>query len=144
MKTLEWVKEHIDEVEQDNFFDHRFTKRLLDWIPIEEWEKFGFSYSGPDNVKQNLREWTEENILEQLRYDVEFAIEKSVNHRGISANLMFMVVQAWCIVLENGLDEIEYDDCWYGDKLLKAVNDKYNFGLVDENTFDDKFYKEWS
>ena len=41
MKSLEYVKEHIDEFEGCSFLDSRFTKRFLDFVPVEEWEKFG-------------------------------------------------------------------------------------------------------
>lgn len=139
MKSLEYVKEHIDEIEQDTFFDRRFTKRLLDFIPTSEWEKFDYKYTGEG--ERPVKEWTEENILNQLKQDVEFGIEKAVNHRGISASLMHGVVQSWCIVLENGLEDTGYG--WYGDKLFTAVDKFYNFGLVKEDTFDDDFYKEW-
>lgn len=127
MKTLEYVKEHINEIEQDDFLDRRFTSRFLDFIPVEEYKNFGFKYTGEDEP-QPPKEWTEENVLEQLKRDVEFGIEKAENHRGISASLMFGVVQAWCIVLENGLENTDYG--WYGDKLFKAVDDFYEFGLT--------------
>ena len=42
MKTLEYVKEHYNEFEADNFLDQRWTKRFLDFLPAEEWEKYGF------------------------------------------------------------------------------------------------------
>lgn len=139
MKTLEWVKEHYDEVERDNFLDHRLTKRFLDFIPTNEWEKYGFKYTGERT--RNILDWTEDNILKQLKDDTEFAIEKATNHRGISAGLMNCVLQSWCIVLENGLENTDYG--WYGDELIKAVDKLYNFGLVTEDTFDEDFYKDW-
>lgn len=142
MKTLEYVKNHVDEIEQDNFLDHRWTKRFLDFIPTDEWEKYGFKYSGcsPEEPFE-VKEWTEENILKQLKADTEFAIEKATNHRGISASLMNGVLQSWCIVLENGLETTDYG--WYGDELIKAVDKLYNFGLVKDDTFDEDFYEEW-
>ena len=141
MKTLEYVKEHIDYIEQDHFLDGRFTKRFLDFIPCEEWENFGYKVSEDfDKTKFKPKEWTEENILAQLKCDVEFAIEKAENHRGISASLMNTVIQGWCIVLENGLENTDYG--WYGDKLIKAVDELYKFGLT-EGHFDEDFYKEW-
>lgn len=139
MKTLEYVKEHIDEIEQDKFLDTRFTKRFIDFLPTEEWEKFGYKYSGKE--KYIPKEWTEENILAQLKDDLDFAIEKATNHRGISASLMNGVLVSWCIVLENGLENIDYG--WYGDKLIKAIDKMYNFGLVTNDTFDSEFYEEW-
>ena len=113
----------------------------MDFIPVEEWGKFGFAYSGDENNKPTVKEWTEENILAQLKKDVDFGIEKAVNHRGISAGLMYNVVKAWCIVLENGLEKTDYS-C-YGNKMFEEVDKFYNFGLVDEDTFDDKFFEEW-
>lgn len=138
MKTLAYVKEHINEVEQDDFLDRRFTKRLLDFIPVEEWKTFGFEFTGKDAPQP--KEWTEENVLKQLKEDVKFAIEKAENHRGISASLMNNVLISWCIVLENNLEDTDYG--WYGDTLIKAVDELYNFGLT-EGHFDCDFYNEW-
>jgi len=139
MKTLDYVKEHINEIEQDKLLDRRFTKRFIDFIPTTEWELFGYKYTG--NEEYIPKEWTEENVLAQLKDDVEFAIEKATNHRGISASLMNGVLISWCIVLENGLENTDYG--WYGDKLIKKIDELYGFGLVTEDTFDDEFYKEW-
>lgn len=141
MLTLEYVVEHINEIEQDDFIDKRFTKRFLDYIPVEKWNEYGFTYAGESPLL--VKEWTEENILNQLKEDVAFGIEKAKHHRGISASLMFDVVNSWCKILENGLDSIRYENCWYGDKLFIAVDKMYDFGLVDETTFSKEFYKEW-
>ena len=138
MLSLDYVKEHIKEFD-DSLIDTRFTKRFIDFLPTNEWEKFGYKYTG---IKEYTpKEWTEENVIAQLKEDVEFGIEKATNHRGISASLMFDVVKAWCKILENGLDTSDYG--WYGDTLFKAVDDYYKFGLVNEDTFNDEFYKEW-
>lgn len=102
MKTLEYVKEHIEEFEEDDFLDRRFTKRFVDFLPTEEWERFGFRYTGEEPYSP--KEWTEENILAQLKEDVEFGYMKAIDERGISSELMAMVVNAWCKVLENGLN----------------------------------------
>lgn len=139
MKTLKYVKEYIDEIEQDKFFDKRFTKRFLNFLPVEEWEKYEFKYTGEEEPPKP-KEWTEENILAQLKEDVEFGIEKAENHRGISASLVYTVCQAWCIVLENGLENTDYG--WYGDKLFKAIDNKYKWNLTDGH-FEDDFYSEW-
>ena len=102
MKTLEYVKEHIDEFEEDDFLDKRFTKRFVDFLPAEEWGQYGFRYTGEEAYSP--KEWTEENVLAQLKEDVEFGYMKAILERGISAELMAMVVNAWCKVLENGLN----------------------------------------
>ena len=139
MKTLDYVKEHIEEIEQDTFLDQRFTKRFIDFLPNAEWEKYGYKYTGEGEYIP--KEWTEANILQQLRNDTEFAIEKATNHRGISASLMNGVLVAWCIVLENGLESTDYG--WYGDKLIKKIDELYGFNLVTDDTFDKEFYSEW-
>ena len=54
---------------------------------------------------------------------------------------MFDVVKAWCIVLENGLENTDYG--WYGHKMFKAVDEYYHFGSVNEDTFDEEFFQEW-
>lgn len=138
MKTLDYVKEHINEIEQETFFERRFTKRFLDFIPVNEYENFGFEFTGKKPPKPKM--WTEKNILAQLKKDVEFGIEKAVDHRGISAGLMFDVCKSWCIVLENGLENTDYG--WYGDKLFKAIDEKYGWNL-SKGYFNESFYNEW-
>lgn len=124
MKTLEYVKEHIDEFEEDDFFDRRFTKRFLYFLPEEEWKQFGFKRI--DGKHDEPKEWTEENILKQLEDDVRFGYEKAIDERGISAELMAMVVRAWCKVLENGLN---MDDMWDGSyHILLFVNVAEHYG----------------
>lgn len=118
MLSLDYVKEHISEIEFDDFIgDRRFTKRFVDFLPTSEWGKFGYGYKGEEEYIP--KEWTEENIIAQLKADLDFAIEKATNLRGISSSLMYDVLKSWCIVLENGLEKTEYG--WYGDKLIKAI-----------------------
>lgn len=126
MKTLEYVKSHIDEFEEDDFLDRRWTKRFLGFIPTGEWEDYGFEFTGENPPK--VKEWTEENILAQLKEDVEFGFEKCVDERGISAELMAMVVNAWCKVLENGLN-LDGDDGWYHRKQFTTVAEYYGWTL---------------
>lgn len=132
MLSIDYVKEHISEIEFENYIgERRFTKRFLDFLPTSEWEKFGYGYKGEEEYIP--KEWTEENIIAQLKADLDFAIEKATNHRGISSSLMYDVLKSWCIVLENGLEKTEYG--WYGDKLIKAIDEYYGFGLYVEDEF---------
>lgn len=127
MKTLEYVKEHYDEFEEDTFLDRRWTKRFLDFLPADEWDEYGFSLKEGTEIPK-VKEWTEENILEQLKSDVEFGYEKATDERGISSELMAMVVNAWCKVLENGLN-LDGDDGWYHIKQFKIVANHYGWEL---------------
>ncbi len=126
MYDINYVKEHFDEFEEDTFFDRRFTKRFLDFVPVEEYEKYGFKYTGEEELVP--KEWTEENILEQLKKDVEFGYEKAVDERGISSELMAMVVNAWCKVLQNGLN-LNGDDGWYHMEQFTTVAEHYGWEL---------------
>ena len=128
MVELNYVKEHIDEFEEDKFIDGRFTKRFIDFIPVSEWEKFGFRYTGEDELVP--KEWTEENILAQLKKDVEFGYEKAVNERGISSGLMAMVVNAWCKILQNGLN-LNGNDGYYHIKQFTTVAKHYGWTLEE-------------
>lgn len=142
MLSLEYMKEHIKDIEQDKFLDTRWTTRMMQFMPYEELEKYGYKLNEDfDPSTYKPKEWTEENLMEQLKEDVDFAIEKATNHRGISASLMNNVLKSWCIVLENGLENTEYG--WYGDKLIKALNEKYNLGYNMDKIFDEEFYEEW-
>ena len=126
MYSIDYVKEHFDEFEEDTFLDRRFTKRFLDFIQTEEWEKYGFKYTGETEYKP--KEWTEENILEQLKRDVEFGYVKAEDERGISSELMAMVVNAWCKVLQNGLN-LDGNDGYYHIKQFTTVAKHYGWEL---------------
>lgn len=128
MKTLEYVKEHYDEFEKDRLLDSRWTKRFLAFLPTEEFEDYGYRYTG--DVERTPIEWTEENILEQLKQDVEFGFEKCCDERGISSELMAMVVNSWCKILENGLN-LEGDDGWYHRLQFTKVAEYYGWELEE-------------
>lgn len=126
MYDINYVKEHFDEFEEDTFFDRRFTKRFIEFLPLEEWGQYGFSYIGEDEYIQ--KEWTEENVLRQLKEDVEFGYSKAEDERGISSELMAMVVNAWCKVLQNGLN-LDGNDGWYHMKQFTTVANHYGWKL---------------
>ena len=55
---------------------------------------------------------------------------------------MAMVCLGWLDVLED--EDIDRDLYgYYSSALFKAIDKKYKFGLVNEDTFDDDFYDEW-
>lgn len=126
MYDIDYVKNNIDEFEEDTFLDRRFTKRFIDFLPLNEWKKFGFSYTGTEEFVP--KEWTEENILLQLKADVEFGYSKAIGERGISSELMAMVVNAWCKVLQNGLN-LNGNDGYYHIKQFTTVAKHYGWGL---------------
>lgn len=140
MKSLNYVKIHLDEFEEDEILGRRFTKRFLAFIPVNEWVQYGFSYVGTDDIP-SPKPWSRSAILDQLRKDVKFGIKKAVQHKAISSALMESVVVSWCKILEDGLENTKSG--YYGSELFKAVDNYYGFGLVTEDTFDSGFYKDW-
>ena len=130
MKSLEYVKEHFDEFEEDDMLDRRFTKRFIDFLPVSEWEKYGFSYTGEGDYVPE--EWTEENIMAKLKRDTLFGLEKARNERGISSELMAMVVRAWCKVMENGCDLTDETDGYYHINQFLTVMEHYGWKIEDQ------------
>lgn len=111
------------------FLDGRDRRRLLDFFPRSDWHALGFE--PPDNEAPSpLAEWSEPAVLARLAADLDFAFEKALNKRGISAELMYHVIVMWLWILEDPLAEKfrePTDETYpmYGLPLLKAVAMKY-------------------
>lgn len=104
MKTLDEIVNNYEE--WSVFLDDRFGVRLAQFLTQEQLEKIGFKWNS-DEPYPEPKEWTRENILSQLKEDVEFGFEKALDKRGISASLMFAVVLRWNRVLEEGLEDFQ-------------------------------------
>lgn len=125
MLSKEQVLEAVRSGRKSACLDYRDYARLCDYFSTEEWHYFGFKLkegAEPPPVK----EWTEENIKEDMRRDLEFAFEKALDRRGISASLMYEVIKMWLWILEDPLQDFE-DYAYYGLPLLKEVAVKYGF-----------------
>jgi len=123
------TKEQIIEAVQagrksGDWMSSRDYGRLLAFFDLSQWGIFGFEPK--ENAEHVAQEFTRENVLEQLRKDVDFGFEKALNQRGLSAGAMNAVVLMWMWVLE---DELQSHDSYaqYGLPLLKAVAVKYGF-----------------
>ncbi len=129
MKKLEEVLNNYEEYRVE--LEDRFGRRLLDFLTLEQAEKIGFEIK--DEYKKDWKvekEWTRENILEQLEKDVRFGWEKACDERGISSSLMFSVVMSWNKVLEEGLEDFDEDNyAMYGKPLFIATAEKYGWDL---------------
>lgn len=122
MKTLEQVLGGY----KSETLDGRDLTRLADFVPEDQLSRLGVSLKDEFIGKHQCKEWTRENILNQLRKDVEFGFKKALRQRGISSSLMFNVVQMWNWILEDGLEDFE-DYAEYGLPLFKATAEKYGF-----------------
>lgn len=118
MKTLQEILDNYNKYE--TFLEDRFGRRLCEFLTIEQMEQIGFELEDEYKEIHKPKEWTEENIIAQLKEDVLFGWEKACDERGISSSLMYEVVLTWCKVLEN---EFSYFNNYspYGKPLFEAV-----------------------
>ena len=126
MKTLEQIAKEYE----SKTLDGRDLGRLSQFIPFDMIERFGINpkeeYNNAEKWNANLKPFTKENILAQLREDVAFGFEKALNRRGISASIMYEVVKMWNWILEEGLEDFG-SYAQYGLPLFKATAEKYGF-----------------
>lgn len=121
MKTLDFIIENY----KSETLDGRDLNRLAQFVPKERLSEIGLSLKD-ENAEWNHKELTRENVLEQLKSDVEFGFEKALDKRGISAGLMYEVVSMWNWILEEGLEDFD-NYAQYGLPLFKATAVKYGF-----------------
>lgn len=141
MLTKEAAIGPVLENEQSRLLGGRTLARLSDFLTVEEIKAHGLQKMFGDSWSEEdwkPIEWTEENVISQLRKDVEFGFEKALNKRGISASLMADVVRDWLDILEDkDIDRKAYAQ--YGLPLFKAAALKYGF----ENPIGDDAGDEW-
>ena len=132
MKTLNEVLDNYNEIYKV-LIDDRFGIRLCQFLSVNQMNRIGYNIDEKHIATHQPIEWNEENILKQLKEDVEFGYEKAINERGISSGLMYMTVLSWCKVLENEFaswDGSNYGE--YGKPLFEAVAKKYGWKLKKE------------
>jgi len=122
MKTLKQIKETY----KSNTIDGRDISRLFQFIPESELKDFGLELKTEFIGTHKHIELNKENVLFQLKEDVEFGFEKALNKRGISAGMMAEVVMMWNWILEEGLEDFD-DYAMYGLPIFKATAVKYSF-----------------
>ena len=124
MKTKEQILEAVKNGRTSECLDGRDYLRLAQFFPADYLEYFGFELK--EGATFEPKNWTKENIVAQMREDVEFGFEKALNQRGISSAMMYEVVKMWLWVLEDELEHF-YKYAMYGLPLFKAVALKYGF-----------------
>lgn len=119
--------------------DGRDYGRLCGFFPVEDWGKLGFSLEKGAKLPRT-KPLTKQNILKQLKADLEFAFEKALNQRGISSSSMYQVIKMWMWILE---DPLQYFDEYalYGLPLFKATALKYGFNnpIGEDNGSETKY-----
>lgn len=140
MKSQKQILDIIEKGRESQCLDGRDYNRLSNYFPVSEWKLFGFEPTEEGKEKFKPKEWTEENILEDLKSDLEFAFEKALNCRGISSGLMFETIKMWMWILDDELENFD-EYAMYGLPLYKAVALKYGFDnpIGDDNGNEDKY-----
>lgn len=136
------ILEEIETGKKSQCLDGRDYSRLCDYFPVEDWGKLGFSLKEGEKAPK-AKPFTEQNILKQLKGDLEFAFEKALNQRGISSSFMHEVIKMWMWILEDPLQRSE-EYTMYGLPLYKAVALKYGFNNpIGEDTGSEGKYEEY-
>ena len=141
MKTIDEILNNYKEWE--TVLDDRFGIRLTAFLTEEQCAQIGFTFKDEYKGKHQPKEWTRENILEQLKEDVAFGFEKALDKRGMSSGLMYDVVLKWNRVLEEGLEN-SGKFAQYGLPLFKATAVKYGWDnpIGDDNGDEYKYSAE--
>ena len=136
MKDLETI---IKDYKSD-CLDGRDISRLAMFIPEERLEEIGVELKEKYKGKHKVIPFTRENVLEQLKDDLDFAFEKALDRRGISASCMFEVIKMWNWILEEGLEDWSDNDyAQYGLPLFKATAVKYGFDNPIGDDYGDEY-----
>lgn len=123
MKTIDQVVKY-----ESRCLDGRDKQRLADFITEEKLPFMGMELKEEFKGKHQPKPFTREEIIKQMKNDVEFGFEKALNRRGISSYFMFEVVRMWNWILEEGLEDFPDEDyTHYGLPLFKATALKYGF-----------------
>ena len=97
MKTIEEILANYKDYE--TFLGDRFGRRFSDFLTEEQAAGIGW-HAAEGHEWPEPKEWTEENVLAQLKKDVEFGWSKACDERGISSELMYDVCKAWSSPLQ--------------------------------------------
>lgn len=142
MLTKKQILDAISNGRESGSMDGRDYNRLAAFFTVEEMKVLG---AKPTNTETFVPiEFTLENILAQLKSDLDFAFEKALNKRGLSSSAMRAVIKMWMWILEDDLQNDPSDNyAMYGLPLLKAVAIKYNLpNEIGEDTGSEQKYNE--
>lgn len=115
MKTLQDV---LDNFKFDTFIG-RDTDRIVEFCNEEQMAKLG--YGVKDGAVHIPEEFTEEAVKELLKRDLDFAFEKALDKRGISASCMYGVIKMWNYILDADIPSGDEYYAQYGLPYLKAT-----------------------
>lgn len=130
MKTQEEIVSRINEIKQHDLFGFESTDLLasLDFEHAKPFLKKGLKKEDwkPDSL-------TDKAVIKIMVEYMDFAIEKAINHRGLSAGRSVAHYRAWLwLIGDNRLIKFIDDDSHYrnyGAPILKKIARKYKAPL---------------
>jgi hypothetical protein len=128
VRTQEEVVERINDRRKMDLLGFEISELMLalDWDHVKQYLK--------ENQENSKEEWevqlkTDEDVVEQVKRYLPFAIEKAVDHRGISAGRSINHYRAWFWLMgDDEMFELCGDDskfAQYGCPILKKIAEKY-------------------
>jgi hypothetical protein len=142
MKTLEQIKKEY----KSETIDGRDLHRLMKFLPEKDLKAFGIELKEEYIGKHEAEPFTREAVIEQLKGDVEFGFVKALDCRAISSSLMAEVVMMWNWILEEGLEDLDFEKNYamYGLPIFKATALKYGFPnpIGDDTGSEDKYNEQ--
>ena len=133
MRTQEHIVERIGQIKE------------MDWLGTQQGDLA--IYLDTNRVKEfckadaDLSDWkqeeiTREGVIKKILEYLDFAFEKAIDHRGISASRSIKHMQAWLWLLEDNelLDFAETNSNYrnYGVPILKTIATKYDKPMPNE------------
>ena len=102
------------------------------FIPSESLEKGNYCFVAynEDGTDRTVKEWTQENVLEQLKVMTALGFEFAFAHRGTSGAWNAIAIKIYLNLLDDGWDKKLAKDpmtVLYYLPLLKAIAIKYGF-----------------
>jgi len=115
----------------ESVLDHRDINRLLQYLTLDEAKGIFGDNIRAETVEEwgERRSWDAKTVTAHIKDSLEFAFEKALNQRGISASLMHTVMIMWMWVIQD--DELVHDSYYsnYGLPYLYRIRDKYFPGM---------------
>lgn len=126
MRTQKEIIDRINNRKQECLFGWGIED-LIFALSFENAQKF---FKDDHTItKEEWNQYKEANIISSIRHYIPFAIEKAVNHRGISASRSVSHFRSWVWLLGN--DELskfidnESNYMQYGAPIIKRVAEEY-------------------
>lgn len=132
MRSTEEIKKRIQKPESFLGFD---ADVLIEYLSFEEAAPL-LKEEFVEKVREGKEKWTHtertrESILSDMKKYMEFAWEKCLGHRGLSAGRSVDKFSAWVWLL--GDEEIQADYAPYGAPILAEICGRYGFPVPDED-----------